>query len=136
MVRRYLTTEDLTDSIGSEPRRWVIDFGTQSFEQARTYPRSLAVVRRDVKPERDQNTQRHFARLWWQFAWPRPRMRLALRGLSRFIALTLTGKRFLVAWAEASWCPSNLVGVVALNDDYARVRAILAVGDLLSWSRC
>jgi len=68
VVRRYLTTDDITDSVGAEPRRWIIDFGTQSLEAAMKNPKALAVVRKEVKPERETNSQRHFARLWWQFA--------------------------------------------------------------------
>ena len=83
------------------------------------YPKSLAIVRRDVKPDRDGNKQRHFARLWWQFAWPRPEMRQAVTGHARLICSTLTGKRLLFVWADGSWCPSNLVGVLAFDDDYA-----------------
>ncbi|GAA4851554.1 DNA methyltransferase [Pseudonocardia benzenivorans] len=119
VVRRYLTSDDLTDSIAAEPRRWIIDFGTMALEDAMKYPKALTKIRKDVKPERDVNNQRHFARLWWQFAWPRPKMREALSGRSRFIVCTLTGKRFLVSWASKEWCPSNLVGVFSLDDDYS-----------------
>ena len=119
VVRRYLNSDDITDAPGAAPRRWIIDFGTRPLEQAMRYPKSLAIIRRDVKPDRDRNTQRHFARLWWQFAWPRPEMRQAVAGKARFICSTLTGKRLLFVWADASWCPSNATGVLAFADDYS-----------------
>ncbi len=117
VVRRYLTTDDITDSVGAEPRRWIIDFGTSSLEAAMRYPKSLAILRRDVKPDRENRPE--LLTYWWRFWRPRPTMRRALAGRTRYLAVTLTGKRFLVLWADASWCPSNLVGVVALDDDFS-----------------
>jgi len=119
VVRRYLNSDDITEAPDAAPRRWIIDFGTRPLEQAMHYPQSLAIIRRDVKPDRDRNQQRHFARLWWQFAWPRPEMRRAIAGMTRYVCSTLTGKRLLFVWADSSWCPSNATGVLALDDDYA-----------------
>ncbi|MEJ5945791.1 DNA methyltransferase [Pseudokineococcus basanitobsidens] len=130
VVRRYLTTDDITDSVGAGPRRWIIDFGTLTLEEALRYPRALAVVRRAVRPEREGRPE--LMRQWWQFWRPRPRMRAAVAGLDRYIACTLTGKRLLMVWADASWCPSNLVGVVARDDDYAM--AVLASGVHRAWA--
>lgn len=135
VVRRYLTSDDITDAPGAAPSRWIIDFGTRPLEQAMKYPKSLAIVRRDVKPDRDRNTQRHFARLWWQFAWPRPEMRRAIEGKTRYICSTLTGKRLLFAWADASWCPSNIVGVMAFEDDYAMGVLSSRAHGAWAWSR-
>jgi hypothetical protein len=46
-------------------------------------------------------------------------MRAAVNGLERFVVSTLVGKRLLFGWAHMSWCPSNLVGVFAFDDDYS-----------------
>jgi len=135
VVRRYLTTDDITDSVGAEPRRWIIDFGTQTLEAAMKNPKSLTVVRKEVKPERDRNTQRHFARLWWQFAWPRPAMRTVVSGLIRYISSTLHGKRLLFVWADPAWCPSNATGVIALDDDYAMGVLSSRAHAAWAWSR-
>lgn len=117
-VRRYLTADDITDAVGSVPRRWIIDFGTLPLEQANKFPGAMQIVRWKVKPEREDK-ERHFARLWWQFAWPRPEMRQAIAQLRRFIACPLHGKRLLFSWADKDWCPSNAVGVFAFDDDYS-----------------
>ncbi|MCD2191372.1 DNA methyltransferase [Actinomycetospora soli] len=134
VVRRYLTTDDITDSVSSLPRRWIIDFGTMPLEQAMATPKALAIVRRDVRPEREENPTRHFLRLWWQFAWPRPRMRAAIAGRSRYITATLTGKRLLLTWADSAWCPSNLVGVFAFDDDYSMGVLSSRVHGAWAWS--
>ena len=117
VVRRYLTSDDITDSVGAEPRRWIIDFGTQTLEQAMKSPKALAIVRQEVKPDREGRPE--LAQIWWQFWRPRPRMRAATAGLSRYVSATLTGKRLLFVWSEANWCPSNLTAVIARDDDYA-----------------
>jgi hypothetical protein len=117
IVRRYLTSDDLTDVVGAEPSRWIIDFGTMPLEEAMKYPKSLKVVRDEVKPDREDDPQK--LKIWWKFWRPRPEMRTALKTLDRYIVSTLTGKRLLFAWAEKNWCPSNLVGVFAFDDDYA-----------------
>jgi len=117
VVRRYLTTDDITDSMGAEPRRWIIDFGTRTLENAMKRPKALAVLRKEVKPERENRPE--LLRIWWQFWRPRPAMRTAISGLSRYISSTLTGKRLLFVWSDAAWCPSNSTGVIAFDDDYA-----------------
>jgi hypothetical protein len=132
VVRRYLTSDDLIEVVGSEPSRWIIDFGTMPLEKAAKYPKSLKVVRDKVRPERE-GKGRHFERLWWQFAWPRPPMRQALKDLDRYIVSTLTGKRLFFSWAQKDWCPSNLVGVFAFDDDYAM--GILSSYLFEAWAR-
>lgn len=132
VVRRYLTSDDLVDVVGSEPSRWIIDFGTMKLEEAMKYPKSLKVVRDKVKSERE-GKGRHFERLWWQFAWPRPPMRTALTKLDRYIVSTLTGKRLFFSWAEKDWCPSNAIGVFAFDDDYAM--GILSSYLFEAWAR-
>jgi hypothetical protein len=118
VVRRYLTSDDLADVVGAEPGRWIIDFGTMPLEAALKYPKSLKIVKEEVRPHRE-GKERHFARLWWQFAWPRPEMRKALSSKRRYAVSSLTGKRLLLAWASIDWCPSNKVGVFAFDDDYS-----------------
>lgn len=132
VVRRYLTSDDLIDVVGSEPSRWIIDFGTMRLEEAMKYPKSLKIVRDRVRGERE-GKGRHFERLWWQFAWPRPPMRRAIKDLDRYIVSTLTGKRLFFSWAQQDWCPSNLVGVFAFDNDYAM--GVLSSFLFESWAR-
>lgn len=85
-------------------------------EAARQFPGALAVVRREVKPDRDGRPE--LASIWWRFWRPRPAMRAALTDRPRYVVATLTGKRLFFSWADPSWCPSNLVSVIARDDDY------------------
>lgn len=117
VVRRYITSDNITEVIEAQPSRWIIDFGTMPLEVAMKYPKSLAVLRRDVKPDRDDDPE--LRKIWWKFWRPRPAMRDAIASMPRFLVSTLTGKRLFFSWAESSWCPSNLVGVFAFDDDYS-----------------
>lgn len=117
VVRRYITSDDIAEVVGAEPGRWIIDFGTMALEEAMKYPKSLDVLRKEVKPHRDDDPA--MRRIWWKFWRPRPEMRKALAPLDRYLVSTLTGKRLLFTWADKEWCPSNLVGVFAFDDDYA-----------------
>lgn len=134
VVRPYLTSDEITDSPNAVPRRWIIDFGTMTLEAARQYPKSLARVRKLVKPHRDDNTSRHFARLWWQFAWPRPAMRDAISG-NRYISATRVGKRLLFVWSDQNWCPGDSVVVIAATDDYTIGTLSSRAHGAWAWSR-
>lgn len=139
VVKRYLVTDDITTGIG-EPGRWIIDFGMMKLEEAMRTPKALAMVRYNVREAREEaevkrratGDRRQSAKYWWRFAEARPGMRKALDGLSRYIVCTLTGKRFFTAWADPAWCPSNLVGVIALDDDYSM--GVLASSTHRAWA--
>lgn len=118
VVRPYLNGDDITEDPRQRPRRYVIDFGFRSLEEAMLYPAALDVVRRQVKPERDKNRDQGFREKWWRFGRPRGEMREALAGLHRYIGLNRVGKRMLFAWCDAATCPSDLVIVFAFSDDY------------------
>ena len=119
VVRPYLNGDDITDDPEQRPRRFVVDFGFRSLEEAEQYPAALAIVRERVKPERDRNRDRGFREFWWRFGCPRGEMREAIASLARFIAGNAQGKRFLFVWQGAEVCPSNLTNVFAFDDDYA-----------------
>lgn len=102
-----------------QPRRWIIDFGMRSLEEAMRYPEALRIVRERVKPERDKNRRKAYRDYWWRFAEPRPKLRSRLAPLSRFIAGNAQGKRFLFVWCDSDVCPSNLTNVFTFDNDYS-----------------
>ena len=119
VVRPYLIGDDITEEPEQKPRRFVVDFGMRSLEEAMKFPDAIRFVRERVKPTRDENNREAYRRYWWRFAEPRPKMRRAIEPLSRYIAGNRIGKRFLFCWAEASVCPSDLTIVFAFDDDYS-----------------
>lgn len=119
VVRPYLTSEDIADDSQQKPRRWIIDFGYRPLEDAMKYPTALNIVRREVKPVRDNNRDRRFREKWWQFGRPRQELRQALVGFDRYIVVGSVGKRLLFVWADTWIISSNATHVFTFDDDYA-----------------
>lgn len=119
VIRPYLIGDDITEEPEQKPRRFIVDFGMRTLEQAMQFPEALRLVRERVKPLRDENNREAYRRYWWRFAEPRPKMREVIEPLDRYIAGNAQGKRFLFCWVDRSVCPSNLTNVFAFDDDYA-----------------
>ena len=65
---------------------WIIDFGYDMTEQeAAKYELPFQHVLEHVKPDRDRNKRQAYREKWWIHAEPRPAMRKALKGLTRYI---------------------------------------------------
>lgn len=109
---------DIADDPQQAPRRWVIDFALFPLEKAARWPAALEIVRQRVKPERAHNRREAYRRSWWRFVEPRPGMRAALDGFTRFLAVNEVGKRSLFVWCEPDWCPNNKTFALALDQDY------------------
>ena len=119
VVRPYLIGDDIAEDPEQRPRRFVIDFGLRSLEEAMAFPDALVLVRERVKAARDANKMKSRRERWWLFGSPAVEMRRALEPLTRYIAGNRIGKRFLFCWADASVCPSDLTIVFAFDDDYS-----------------
>ena len=119
VVRPFLTGADIVRSVGSRARRWCIDFGTMTLEQAQKYPAPLAVLRRDVKPERERNNRPQYRRNWWLFGEPCKDMRRAIGGLDRHIVGVSTGKRAAFVWSSSGISMNNSTVVFAFDDDFS-----------------
>jgi hypothetical protein len=101
VVRPYLTGDDIAEEPQQRPRRWVIDFGLRSLEEALRYPAALEVLQQRVRPVRANNRDDGFRSLWWRFGRPRPAMRAAIAGLDRYATAISLGKRLLFCWTDA-----------------------------------
>lgn len=119
VVRPYLIGDDITEEPAQSSRRYVIDFGIRSLEEAMRFPAAIDLVRVRVKPARDLNKRKARRERWWRWAEVAVGMHRALGPLRRYIAGNAQGKRFLFAWQSPEVCPSNLTNVFAFEDDYA-----------------
>jgi hypothetical protein len=82
------------------------------------YEEPYQYVLEHVKPERMKNNRAAYRLHWWLHVEPRPAMRKALRGLSRFIATARVSKHRLFAWLGTAVLPDSQVIVFARDDDY------------------
>jgi hypothetical protein len=133
VIRPYLVGEDIVRRPDQSPSRWVIDFGFRTLELAMEFPEALEIVRRLVKPHRDQVRRDTYRTNWWRFAEPIRLMREALRPLSRYVASPAQGKRILYSWQQPWTCPSNLTIVLAFDDDYSM--GVLSSSIHTAWTR-
>lgn len=119
VIRPYLVGDDIQNSPGSHPSRWIIDFGFMSLEDASKYDRAIEIVRERVKPSKDLVAREQYRKHWWRFHEPIVEMRKALEPLSRYVAAPAQSKRIAFSWQDIGTCPSNLTVVLAFDDDYS-----------------
>ena len=117
VVRPWATGLDVQ---GRPSQMWIIDFGTDLPEnESELYEAPFEYVRERVRPQRiGLRRGRHAAR-WWIHEEPRPGMRRALAGHSRYIATIRHSKHRLFAWMAPESLPDSALIAFARDDDYA-----------------
>lgn len=109
------------DEINSSPllqtSRKVIYFGTMSLADAERWPELLDVVRKRVKPSRDQANRSAHAKKWWLFGDPRPQLMDAVQGKKRFLVCVFVSKYLGFVWLPTRSIVSHNVGVFADDRD-------------------
>ena len=114
VIRRYLGGRDL---LGTPRELYVIDFSFRAESDARAAnPAAFQHVVDYVKPERDQNKRASIRERWWRFAWERPVLMKALRGLPRYIATTETAKHRVFQFVSADILPDHMILAIAVDD--------------------
>lgn len=108
---------------------WIIDFGMTPEDlpkpipgmprlteaEASFYEAPFHYAEEHVKPMREgSRTGKH---AWWVHERPRPEMRLALRGLKRFIATSRVAKHRIFSWLESGILPDSRLIVFASETD-------------------
>lgn len=115
VVRPYLIADDIT----SRPLdRFIVNFVGRDEKAAAMFEKPFAAISnvRLHRPHTDRfNDFRKYP--WWQFAWPRPEMFMALNGLPRYISITRVSKHHLCVWTQAAVTPGDALVVVARDDD-------------------
>jgi type II restriction/modification system DNA methylase subunit YeeA len=116
VIRPWVNGRDVL----ARPRdMWIIDFGVQMLiEEAALYEAPFEYVKREVLPRRSENRREAYAERWWLHVEPRSGMRKALRGLSRFIAITRHSKHMVFVWLAPETVPDSALIVFARDDDY------------------
>jgi type II restriction/modification system DNA methylase subunit YeeA len=114
VVRPVVSGIDLVQT----PRElWTIDFGTMPLDQASAYEAPFEYVRRHILPLRAER-RADFRGQWWQYARPRPEMRVALAGNERFIATARIAKHRVFVWLASDVLANDQTVVFARDDDY------------------
>jgi hypothetical protein len=114
VVRPVLNAADLGQ--GSR-NKWTIDFALMEQEQAAYYELPFEHVKKNVLPIRLTRRDDYRGK-WWQYARPRPEMRLALEGKARYIATQRHSKHRVFVWVEPNYLSNDATIVFARDDDY------------------
>ncbi len=113
-IRPYFSGRDfVSDARGL----WVIDFfGLEADDVRKRFPAAYQHLLTKAKPERDQNRNSIFKRLWWVIGHPRPQFRTAVAGLSRYIVTVETSKHRMFGFVESATVPDSTLVTMALDD--------------------
>jgi hypothetical protein len=111
----YIGGEEVNDSPTHAHRRYVINFGEMSEEEARQWPDLMAIVEEKVKPERLAQNRAVRARYWWRFGETTPALVAAIRGLDRVLVIPRTSKHLALAWLGCDVVFSENLVVLALQ---------------------
>lgn len=120
-IRPYLNGRDLQQRSRG---LMVIDlFGMSEEDVRRHFGAVWQHLYSTVKPQRDAIAGNgpdaaQYAREWWLFGKPRPELRPALFGLSRYIATVETAKHRVFTFIESDVTPDNRLIVVASDSGF------------------
>ena len=115
VVKPFINAKDI---VGIPSNSWIVDFGTEMTEtEASDYVAPFAHIRRYVKAARTQMRGEERTH-WWMHQRPRPALRAALSGLSRYLVTPQVSKHRVFKWVSSNTLPSNAVVAFAREDDY------------------
>lgn len=118
VLKLFSMGANLAQNPHGKPERWIIDFNDMSLEDASDYVLPFDYVKKNVKPERDNNRDQRAQTNWWRFLRPRPDMRKAIANLSYYFAVPRVSKWAIFIPAPLDWLPGDLNIVVASDDFY------------------
>ena len=126
----YLNGREMLDEFQVD--RWIIDFGHRNMMQASAFRSAFAHCKQYVLPAVEQTLRdaesagsdmvaarrEHLSR-WWQLWNRRDELSAALSVLPRYIGCSRVTRRPVMVFLSSRICPSDLVQVFALADDYS-----------------
>jgi len=99
--------------------QWIIDPGVnmtrQDFE---LYEQPYFLVDALVRPERASNNETRTRENWWLYKRTAPEMRVALKGLPRYLATPRVSKYRVFVWLPSEVLPDDGIFIFARSDDY------------------
>ena len=115
----YIGGEEVNESPTQAYRRYVINFGQMSLEEARQWPELLRIVEQKVKPERDRlgtnSDARRRREFWWQFGRYTPALFEAIHGLDRVLVTSRVSNTFAMVFLPSDILFSERLVIFAAN---------------------
>jgi hypothetical protein len=116
VIQPYLGGEELNATASLTTERSIINFRDWPLQKAEMWPDLLDIVRRTVKPERDQNIRDNYRKRWWQFGEARPGLLRSMAPLARVLVCARVSKYHLVDFQPTNRVFSAQI-VVFIKDD-------------------
>jgi hypothetical protein len=116
VLRPYFNGKDLTNRARG---KWTVDFGVDMpLETAASYQKPFRHLATNVKPIREDNRRKAYAKNWWIHAESRPSMRESFCSHARFLATSMVAKHRIFVWLETVSLPANVVIAFGRSDDF------------------
>ncbi|MGM0574341.1 MAG: class I SAM-dependent DNA methyltransferase [Myxococcota bacterium] len=114
VIRPYLNASEL---MRKRQHRKVIDaYGYTAEELADAYPTVHQWLFDYVKPHRDQNRRKGYREKWWMFGEARGKLRRALEGLERYIAVPRVARQRTAVLMPVNVVPDCKLVAIAVDD--------------------
>ena len=126
----YLTGREMLDEFKID--RWIIDFGNRNMVDASAFKSAFTHCKQHVLPAVEKtlreaensdsdmaSARREHLDRWWQLWNRRDELSAALKKIPRYIGCSRVTRRPVMVFLSAKICPSDLVQVFALPDDYS-----------------
>jgi hypothetical protein len=121
VIRRLF---DIDDIVGRDSDRWVVDFGCDLTErEVALFQTPFSIIKSRVIPFRNdpqkcRSTEARLKKRYWKFQRPRPQLRKAISGLSRFIVTPESSEHRIFVFVPTNvLIQGSLFGIS--RDDYA-----------------
>lgn len=114
VLSRYWNGLDVTRKLRDV---YIVDFGNMTSREAAEFELPFEHIADVVRNERAGAREAEAREFWWHHWNPRPDMRRALSGLSRFIVTPRVSKHRLFTWADASILPDCQLVAIASECD-------------------
>lgn len=118
VLRRYLGSQDINQTVDSAPTRYAIDFSDWPESVAGTYRLPFERVVQMVKPHRDKLTRQIHESCFWKHWDRREEFYKKLRQLPRALVCGRVSKHHVFTFADPQWMIADGV-VIFLRDDMA-----------------
>ncbi|MBK1620675.1 hypothetical protein CKO42_20025 [Lamprobacter modestohalophilus] len=115
----FIGGDEINTSATQAHNRYVINFGSMSFEEAKKWPRLLRILEERVKPERekakDHGPGKHGKKYWWQHALRSDALYAAIAPLDRCLATARVTKHLMLSFQPTNRIFSDKVYVFPLR---------------------
>ncbi|ANV84777.1 type II restriction endonuclease subunit M [Picosynechococcus sp. PCC 7003] len=116
VIRPYLSGDDIT---GLTRNAFVIDFfGYDSNSAQQLNPTAYQRIVEQIRPHREQSTDRLFREKWWLFGRTRPAMRQANQDLKRYIVTSEVSKHRFFIFVDSNVLPDGSLIILSLEDAF------------------